>query len=119
MATDLTMNWEWPADREPTDKLIISVEGINKHSSGWFGLKKSPSFVEAMPDPVDLTGKVLSGSDLLSQKSIVITLPKLELGEVSAGELLAVGVIGDKTCICVRKVTDKDEDLSEWKCSQD
>lgn len=115
MATDLNLKWEWPADRQPTFKLVVAVSDVSEAGSGWFGIKKSPSLVNGMPDPVTLKGTIVKGDASLQNKTISITLPKLEAGAIGKGNVAAIGVLEDNTCICIKKLQSPDEDLSGWR----
>ncbi len=117
MAADIRLNWEWPADRELSDKLVIKVTSIANHESGWFGLKRSPSIVEGVPDPVDLTGEILRGGRALAGQSVSLMLPRLELEGIIEGDIVAIGLLEATTCICLKKLADPDEDLSTWQCA--
>lgn len=120
MASELSFSWEWPDDRFPDHKLAVRVEQLKPHSTGFLGLRKSPSFVASMPDPIVLTGKVVAGNVNLIGKSIKIVLPKLELGNVSADDTVAVGVLDAGTCICLTDmpVTEREAStwLEQWQC---
>ena len=116
MATDLNLKWEWPAQRQPQLKLVMMVNDLKAADKGWFGLKRSPSLVEGLPDPITLQGTVVKGDPSLLQKSIAVTLPKLEADFLSKGDLAALGVLDNHVCICIRKLQSVDEDLSDWQC---
>lgn len=116
MATDLNLKWEWPAERQPTFKLVVAVSDVSEASSGWFGIKKSPSLVNGLPDPVTLKGTIVSDDAGLRNKTVTITLPKLEAGAISKHNFAAIGVLENDVCICIRKLQSADEDLSDWQC---
>ena len=116
MATEINLKWEWPAGRQPDQKLIVAIESIKKHSTGFFGVNP-PSLLEGIPDPVDLKGIIIGGNPSLNNKSITITLPKIELENISERGFLAIGVIEPKTCICLKTAASATEDLSLWNCS--
>ena len=116
MATDINLKWEWPAGRKADQKLIVNIASITKHNTGFFGLKKSPSLIEGIPDPIDIKGIIIGGDSYLGNKSITITLPKVELENVSEGNLIAIGVIEPNICICLKTATSATEDLSQWNC---
>ena len=117
MATDINLKREWPAGRQPNQKLIVSIESTTKHRTGFFGVKKSPSLLEGIPDPVDLKGIIIGGDSSLKNKSITITLPRIELENSSEGGFLAIGVIEPNTCICLKTAASATEDLSLWNGS--
>lgn len=116
MATDLNLKWEWPAERQPELKLVMAIADASPAGKGWFGIKRSPSLVEGIPDPVELKGTVIKGDSSLLQKSITLTLPRLEAGALGKGDVAAIGVLDNNVCICIRKLASADEDLSGWQC---
>ncbi len=115
-----TLSWEWAANRIVKHKMIVEVvelEAVNK----WI---KSPSFAADMPDPVSLEGKVLI-SDFPGKINIIkLVLPKPELGDVSKGKKLALGLVDNDTVICVGvlplNLSDDEEDvwLGQWECKK-
>lgn len=116
MATDLNLKWEWPAERQPALKLAVLVADVGAADKGWFGIKRSPSLVEGIPDPIELKGTVINGDRSLLQKSITITLPRLEAESIGKGDFAAIGVLDNNVCICIKKLATADEDLSDWQC---
>lgn len=114
MASELSFFWEWPDDRFPDHKLAVKVEQLKPHSTGFLGLKKSPSFVSSLPDPMVLTGIIVAGKAGLVGKSVNIVLPKLELGNVSADDIVAVGVMDAGVCICLEPVPTSESEASVW-----
>lgn len=114
MASELSFSWEWPDDRFPDHKLAVKVEQLKPHSTGFLGLKKSPSFVASIPDPMVLTGTIVAGKASLVGKSVNIVLPKLELGNVSTDDIVAVGVLDAGTCICLESVPMSEHEASAW-----
>jgi len=116
MATDLNLKWEWPADRQPAMTLVVSVSDVSEAGKGWFGIKTSPSLVEGLPDPVTIKGTVVKGNASLVNKSISITLPKIEAGDLGKGNVSAIGVLENNVCICIKKLQSADEDISNWQC---
>ncbi len=119
MAKDVNLKWEWPADREPALKYVVKVSSITKADGGWFGLKRSPSIVEGVPKPVNLSGHIIHGDQMTSGQSVTLTLPELELVNISQGDIVALGMVKKDTCICLKKMSAPDEDLSDWHCSSD
>lgn len=114
MASELSFSWEWPNDRLPDHKLAVKVDRLKPHSTGFLGLKKSPSFVASLPDPMELAGTVVAGKASLVGKRVNIVLPKLELGSVSADDIIAVGVLDAGTCICLEPVPTPESEASAW-----
>ena len=112
MATDLNLKWEWPANRQPTFTLVMAVAEVHEAGKGWLGIKKSPSLVEGMADPITLTGTIIRGDASLKNKTVSITLPKLEADAVGKGDAAAIAVLEDSVCICIKRLESQDEDVS-------
>lgn len=119
-SNNTAFNWEWAAGRIVKHKVIIEVVELEAVSK-WI---KSPSFAADMPDPVSLEGRVLR-SDFPEKINIIkFVLPKPELGDVSKGEKLALGLIDDNTVVCIGtlplNLSDTEEAvwLAQWECKK-
>ena len=117
---DTTLNWGWAADRIVKHKVIIEVLELEAVSK-WI---KSPSFAADMPDPISLEGRVLR-SDFPEKINIIkFVLPKPELGDVSKGEKLALGLVDDNTVVCMGALplnfsdTEEAAWLAQWECKK-
>lgn len=119
MSSELKLKWEWPDGRTADQKLIIAVESLGNYSSGLFGFIKSPSIVENVPDPMEIKGKVVGGSPSMINHEVVLVLPKIELGSIQENNLIAVGLIDNSTCICIKLASSVDEDLKDWNCTSE
>ena len=121
MAGELKLEFEWPNGREPGHRLAVQVESVKPYKSGWFGLKNSPS-ISKLPDPIEVTAKVLAGNPSLLGETIELVMPKLMLEGLSAGDRMAVGVLDQKVCICVASIKaetkDLDQWLNQWQCDE-
>ncbi len=118
LKNDTIINWEWPANRIVKHKMIVEVVDL-RAADKWI---KSPSFAADIPDPMSLKGKVLK-SNLASQIEIIkLVLPKVELGDVSKGSKLALGMINNSTVVCVGVLPlnfssiEEDAWLEQWEC---
>ena len=115
---DTVLNWEWPANRIIKHKVIVEVFDIRTIKK-WV---KSPSFAADLPDPMALRGKVLRGDFAGQMEMIKLVLPKVELGDVSKGSKLAIGMIDDKTVVCIAALplylNDIEENIwmEQWEC---
>ena len=99
------LGWEWPGERGPDIRILVRVDAIAT-TGGVSGSVQPPSMVGYLPDPVDLTGRVVAGDPSWVGNPVSLRLPRLELGEIAAGGLAGLGVIGDSTCICVAQAPD-------------
>ena len=117
---DTLLNWEWPANRIIKHKMVIKIIDIAAVKK----IIKSPSLAANIPDPMALRGKVLS-SDLNDEMEIIkLVLPKVELGDISMKAKLALGMIDDKTVVCITTLPSNLNDIIEekdwiekWKCN--
>ncbi len=117
MSADIELKWEWPAERKPTDRILIKVENIKNKSSGFFAIGASPSLAENVPDPVIITGKIVHGDEFTDGKSLQVTAPKLEVESLKASSYAVVGMIEKNVCICIVPVDSPDIDISSVKCN--
>lgn len=114
--------WEWPANRDITNRLLASVQRIEKQKEGFFGVNKSPSIATNLPAAMVLTGKILDGNTAYAGNTFTLVLPKVELGSVVANDTIAIGLVGTEICVCLEKVPEanakiKQEDwLKNWNC---
>lgn len=118
LKNDTIINWEWPANRIVKHKMVVEVVDLGAVNK-WI---KSPSFAADIPDPMSLRGRVLR-SDLASQIEIIkLVLPKIELGDVSKGSKLALGMINNNTVVCTGVLplnlsgVEEDTWLEQWEC---
>ncbi len=56
------LRWEWPAGRQPDKTLLAAVDKIEKQGEGLFGIGRSPSIAENLPDAMVVSGKVIGDS---------------------------------------------------------
>lgn len=114
--------WEWPADRKPTKRVLIKINKIEKQGEGIFGVKKSPSIASNLPDAMVLEGSIIKSDTQISEQSIVLTFPKIEIPEINVGDKVALGLVDNEVCICADKLPDSIEEsqeaewLSNWNC---
>lgn len=116
MSAETEMRWEWPADRNVEKRVVVKVEKIKEADQGFFGIKKSPSFASALPDPVVVMGLVIVGDPALRGKSVKLTLPKLELENIEVGQLAMLGLVEPNTCICIKHV-EENTDIDKVNCN--
>ncbi len=116
MSADIELNWEWPADRVIEDRILIKITDIRKASSGLFGIKKSPSLANSLPDPQVISGVVVNSGSSIDTKSVKLVAPQLEIQEVKAGSYVMLGIVSSTICICIAPVDNKETDLSSISC---
>ncbi len=107
------LRWEWPAGRQPEKKLLGVVDRIEKQGDGLFGVGRSPSIAENLPDATRVSGRLigLPGNAVFS-----LVLPKLELGDIAKHDKVGLAIIGESACVCITKAPDglDDEALRAW-----
>jgi hypothetical protein len=112
------LKWEWPGGREPDRFLAIGLTRVAKEGGGWFGIRRSPSLADSLPDATIIEGKVTSG--MLRGSPVRLRAPGAEIPQLHAGDRAAFGMIGDHVCVCVLIVpsTVTDADLPDWLARQ-
>ena len=112
------LQWEWPADRRPDRFLAVQLSDFHKEGGGWFGIRRSPSLANSLPDARILEGKVLNGP--LTGHAVRLRAPGGELPKLARGDRAAFGMVDDKTCICVLRVPANvaAPQLDEWLAQQ-
>jgi hypothetical protein len=112
------LKWEWPDGRKPDRFLAIGLTNVAKEGGGLFGIRRSPSFTDTLPDARVLEGKVATGP--LGGSPVRLRAPGGEIPGLSAGDRAAFGMIGDQVCICVLKVPAEVQDaqLADWTARQ-
>lgn len=116
MSAELEMRWEWPANRNIEKRIAVKIEKIKDASQGFLGIKGSPSLAAALPDPVVVTGTIVTGDPLLKGKIVRLTLPKLELETIEVGHLAMLGLVAPYTCVCIKRV-EENTDLEKVNCN--
>ncbi len=109
---EIVMTWEWPANRTIKHKVVVEVLELTPVKK----IIKSPSFAANMPDPVSLRGKV-SKSGLLNENKIVkLTLPMVELEEITEGDKLVLSMVNKNTVVCVKSIPNAltDTEENDW-----
>jgi len=110
----MPLTWEWAAERTPTSRILVEVSQIRKEGGGLFGLKKSPSIIENVPDGHILTGVVVLGDHV--GRSVSLRMPGFEIPDISEGDRVGLGLIGEGICICVVPLPAglSDSQLEDW-----
>lgn len=116
MSADIELNWEWPAERPSEQKVLVQVNNIKEQGGGFFGVLKSPSLANSLPDAQVLSGKVINTDKSLDGKSITLIVPKLEIESIKSGDYVVMGIVQEKICICITPVNSKDIDISSIAC---
>lgn len=115
MSADIELTWEWPADRIVEQKLLVKVLDVNENS-GFFSFNKAPSIASNLPDPVTVKAKLIDQKGNLKNKTIELTLPKLELGLIKVNDLVIIGIVESKVCICIKPVESENIDTDKISC---
>ena len=116
MSADIKLEWEWPAERQLENRVLVRVNEIKPEGNGLFGLKSSPSLATSFPEPTVLTGFIVKGGEVINGKEVELVLPKVELEQLKVGQLAMLGIVNSNICICVKKVESESEDLETIKC---
>jgi hypothetical protein len=113
-----SLRWEGAADRKPTGFLIVTLTDVAEEGGGLFGIRRSPSFADALPDAHILEGSVENGP--LSGSIVRLRAPGAELPDLHRGDRAAFGMVSDQACICVLHVPPgmTKEQLLNWLAQQ-
>jgi hypothetical protein len=112
----MQLTWEWPTKRAMEGKALVQINHSAPASTGWFGLRASPSMADALPEATDLTGVVLTGPSGWEGRTIALRLPGLDARKLEVGKPAAWGLLkNNTTCICVAPTPPlKDDQLRAW-----
>jgi hypothetical protein len=109
---ELELKWVWKGTAAA--KAIVEIEAIEKEGGGLFGLRRSPSMADYLPEARVLTGVVLAST--ATAKRIRLRIPQKELPPVAAGDRVALALTGENTCFCIVPVPGEiaAEGLAAW-----
>ena len=101
MAKDITLKWEWPADRSPEHTLLIEVDAIDAQPSGVININTSPSFAENVPEPTIVSGTVVENDGTPTGELFSIVVPGIEVEALNIGSIAEVGILNSDVCIYI------------------
>lgn len=116
--SDLNLGWEWRAQRAVNQRVGLRIESLKKEKPRFFGLLNSPSLGSSLPDPMNITGKVISvdrqGTAIAGQ-TIAFRVPRMEVKDVKVGDLIAIGIIGEMA-VCIAPAPDEvgEDNIAGW-----
>jgi hypothetical protein len=96
----LKLNWEYPAGRVPATYLLVRLDDVEKEGGGFLGIRRSPSMADAMPDAMIWSGSIADGDS--AGIRVQIRVPGEDVPKVEKGDRVALGLVEDRICICVR-----------------
>ena len=114
------LRWEWPAGRQPEKTLLAVVDNIEKQGDDLFGIGRSPSIADNLPDVMRVSGRIIDSD---GDETFSLVLPKLELGDIGVNDNVGLALIGDSVCICIAKAPQgRDPEtlwgwLKTWDCA--
>jgi hypothetical protein len=114
----LTLAWQWGGLAE--HRILARVDRVEKEGGGLFGILRSPSMADSLPDARLVHASIVAGGE--AGQEVVLRIPDRELPPTRAGDLLAVGYTADNRAICVeRPPAGLAEDalqswLGGWRC---
>lgn len=119
MSSKSNLKWEFADGRKPERFIVARLDRIEKESGGIFGLRRSPSFADSLPDARILEGTATGPG--AGGGAVSLRLPGPEVPSVRKGDRVAFGIVGANTCICVLAppANVKDEQLPDWLSKQD
>lgn len=110
----IKITWEWPAGRQLETKLLINIDKISKASTGFFGIRASPSMADAIPDATEVVATVISGQEDLVGKIISMRIPGVEAKKLKVGEPAAIALVDNNISICVSAAPPNKHELENW-----
>ncbi len=116
MSNYLELKWEWPVNRNIESKVLVKIDSLEKVSSGFFSIGKSPSIANNLPDPYTVKGTVLKSTSSFEEKAIQLIAPKLEIENIQKGKVAMLGLVDSKTCVCIVAVDDQNTNLDDISC---
>ncbi len=118
MSTDVELKWEWPANRKVDRKILVKITGLKKQGGGLLGIKKSPSIVDNLPDPVLVSGIIINNNSESDEKIVSVIVPELEVKDIDKNSYTVWGLVDNSICICIVPVKDKNVDLEQVDCNK-
>ncbi len=116
MSADIELKWEWPAERTVEERILIKVDKIKLQSSGFFGIRKSPSLAASIPGPTVVFGVIQGNNKLTAGKTLSVVVPKLEIEPLNSGGYAVLGLVETDICICIVPVKSANIDISSVNC---
>jgi hypothetical protein len=112
------LRWEGRDNRVPDRFLVLRVQRVEKEGGGLFGLRRSPSLAENLPDATILEGEEIGPSG--NGARVTLHLPGADLPPVNRGDRVVLGVVGENACICVLAPPSHlaDDQVAGWASSQ-
>ena len=116
--SDVNLGWEWRAQRAMSQRVGLRIESLTKEKSKFFGLLNSPSLGSSLPDPMNITGKVITvdrpGAAIAGQ-TLSFRIPRMEAQDVKVGDLIAIGIIGEMA-VCIAPAPDEvgEDNIAGW-----
>jgi hypothetical protein len=98
----LRLSWQW--NRPAPHSVLVGVDSIAAESGGVFGVLRSPSFADSLPDAQVLNGHILGGDATASGRPVVLRVPKHELPALAPGQHVAIGYTDDNAAIRIAAV---------------
>jgi hypothetical protein len=95
MSSD-TLQWQWPAGRKADRKVLGKVSSIKPESGGLFGIGRSPSMGDSLPDAQIVGFDVIAGDS----GKFKLRMPLLELHGAKKGTIAGIGIVDGEYLIC-------------------
>jgi hypothetical protein len=98
----LNLSWQW--NRPASHAVLVAVESIAPESGGLFGVLRSPSLADALPDAQILRGHVLMGDTAYVGRPLTMRIPRPELPQLAPGQNIAIGYTDDYAAVRIAAV---------------
>jgi hypothetical protein len=101
-AEPLHLSWQW--NRPASHVILVAVDGIAAESGGFFGILRSPSIADALPDAQVLNGRILATDPGSAGRPVIMRIPKHELPALAPGQHVAIGYTDDNAAVRIAAV---------------
>jgi hypothetical protein len=98
----LRLSWQW--NRPSSHTVLVVVDSIAAESGGLFGVLRSPSLADALPDAQVLNGHILAADADPVGRPVVLRIPKHELPALAPGQHVAIGYTDDAAAVRIAAV---------------
>ena len=116
MSADIELKWEWSAERSIEQKMLVKIDNIKAKGAGLFGINKSPSLADNLPDAQIISGTVVNTNASLDGKTVSLIVPKLEIASIKPGGYAVIGIVESSTCICIVPAESIDVEINRVAC---
>lgn len=103
MSNEISLQWQWPAQRQATRSAHGKVMSITPSKKGFANLLNHPSMAGALPDPSTIRVCV-DGAPCEAGKGQILTVeaPGPEAKKISVGDTVVLDLLDGNICIGIK-----------------